>query len=67
MARKILRTGKNAQYVNVRTTGAQPDDRQILMTGDNATFTEIIVTLDDQLTVEDAEAVEIEPKKHKEL
>ena len=63
MARKILMTGKNAQYVNVRTAGAQPDDRQILMTGDNATFTEIIVTPADQPTVEDAEAIEIKPKE----
>ena len=63
MARKILLTGKNAQYVNVRTAGAQPDDRQILMTGDNATFTEIIVTTADHPTVEDAEAVEIKPKE----
>jgi len=46
MARRILMTGKEAKYINVHGKGVQQqNDRDILLTGDNAQYIE--VTLED--------------------
>ncbi len=39
-------TGKDAKYVHVHGKDAEPSERDILLTGDNAEFVE--VTVDDQ-------------------
>lgn len=41
MGRKILMTGKNAQYIENRAANSQPDnDREILMSGEEAVYQE---------------------------
>ena len=44
MARRILMTGNDAQYINVHGKGVQQqNDRDILLTGDNAEYIEVTV------------------------
>ena len=38
MARRILMTGKDAKYINVHGKVVQSQDRDILLTGDNAEY-----------------------------
>ena len=46
MGRRILMTGKDAKYVHVHGKDSGQSERDILLTGDNAEFVEVIV--DDQ-------------------
>lgn len=46
MGRRILMTGKDAKYVHIHGKDAEPSERDILLTGDNAEFVEI--TVDDK-------------------
>ena len=41
MRRQIIMTGKDARYVRVRRQGTEEDDREIILTGDNAEFVEV--------------------------
>ena len=43
MGRRILMTGKDAKYVHIHGKDAPQNERDILLTGDNAEFVEIIV------------------------
>lgn len=43
MARRILMTGKDVKYINVHGNGVQSQDRDILLTGDNAEYIEVTV------------------------
>ena len=43
MGRRILMTGKDAKYIHIHGKDAPQNERDILLTGDNAEFVEIIV------------------------
>ena len=43
MTRRILMMGKDAKYINVHGKGVQSQDRDILLTGDNAEYIEVTV------------------------
>lgn len=43
MKRRILMTGKEAKYINVHAKDVQQDDRDILLTGENAEYVELTI------------------------
>ena len=43
MGRRILMTGKDAKYIHIHDKDAPQNERDILLTGDNAEFVEVTV------------------------